>query len=1005
MRTLHQPLLSRAVFLVLALSGLALLGATSLAEAAPVTFRFQPDSGAQRVTVAGSFNGWNMDANPLTDDNKDGVWEATIEIPSGEHHYKFVVNGSQWLTDESAASFVDDGFGGKNSVVNVGTEALTVGSGSAAASSSESSVETPAPTSSGSTSVTFRYQPVIGGIDSVHLAGSMNDWSTTSHPLADEDQDGIWEIQLDLPQGEHQYKFVVNGSEWFADDFAVASADDGLGGANSVIKVGSSPLVSGPGGNLAAVEENAAEETVGLRQVKFSHKMNSKPGDISVAGTFNDWTVGKSPLTDPDGDGVYETTVLLAPGDYQYKFVIDGNWTTDREGADDFADDGFGGQNSIIRVDDRFSTIDIGQNDGRMFTEGVGHEQSSGELNNLGNGAVQFTFRAHRNDVTGMGIHVSDEGGGSTSLAADPTNVDGVYQTYSVTVTKNPPRPFKYLAYYQDGDEVFHLSKTGFSKERPAKDAWFEFSEEKFPPFITPEWVKNAVIYQIFPDRFKNGNTGNDQNFSEWYYDGKNELPASGKTNEEYYHFVDDWYDVAGLSTSPYRTDGKPDYFSFYGGDIQGIHESLDYLEDLGVNAIYFNPLFEAKSNHKYDCCTYLEIDPHFGTNEEFKAFVDEAHSRGMRIILDIVFNHTGKCHYAFQDAVKKGPDSEYYDWYEFKQWPLPSGSFKADDYYYCWWGFGDLPDLNFDTKKIAPNENDAKSLADATPNEPLIDHLMDVVQLWIGDMDCDGVRLDVANEVPFWFWKEFNKKVKSIKPDAYIVGELWGNAGEWIGPDLYDATMNYAYFRDPVTKFLGQGNGTATEFDRALAAGRNTYPVQSVQTMMNLVGSHDTVRYLTQIGNDPNRVKLTHTFGFTYLGAPHIYYGDEIGMTGGKDPDCRRPFLWNYEQDPQRVDLRNHIKKLAKIRSEHKALTHGTFNALGHSGKVYTYIRSYQGESLMVVLNGGKTQGRATFGSMGMATELLSGEQVEINGEMILAPSEGKIFLLESPQAVDGEE
>lgn len=972
---------------------LSLCVVAGAADAAKVSFEFRPPAGAQSVTVAGTFNGWDTGATPLGDEDKDGVWTGAIELAPGEYQYKFVVNGSQWISDESAASFVDDGYGGKNSVMLVADQPLTVGRATAAAPGTQAAPAAPA-APAGGTDVTFRYQPVIGGIQSVSVAGTFNGWDPAAAPLSDDDADGIWEKTLKLPPGEHQYKFVVNGTQWFPDDFAMATTDDGFGGQNSVVRVAAQPIVTGPGGNATA---GAGEEpAAGIRQVTFRHRATGKPSEVALAGTFNDWTVGKTLLADPDGDGVYEATLLLGPGEYQYKFVIDGNWTTDREGADSFTDDGFGGQNSVIRVDDRFPAVEIGLGDGAVFESGVAHGQTGRELNNVGGGRVEITFPAHRGDVESVVLHVLEDGTAARTISMTMADRDEIFEYYRAEVAHEPGRAFRYAAEYVDGGTSRFLARAGFAAAAGDPSGWFAFDEASFPPFATPEWMKDAVIYQIFPDRFRNGDPNNDQTFTEWYYDGKNALPSSGKTNEEYYHFVDDWYDVAGLTQSPFRTDGRPDYFSFYGGDIAGVRQGLEYLQDLGVTAIYFNPLFEAKSNHKYDCCTYLAIDPHFGTNEEFRAFVDDAHARGIRIILDIVFNHTGNCHYAFQDAVKNGSASPYYDWYEFKRWPLPaSGPYKASDYYYCWWDFGDLPDLNFDLSRANPSENGLTSIAEAQPNEDLLQHLMEVVDFWIGDMDCDGVRLDVANEVPFWFWKEFNERVKAVKPDAYIVGEIWGNASAWIGSNMFDATMNYAYFRDPVTKFLGQGQGTAAEFDRTLAAGRSAYPTQSVQVMMNLVGSHDTVRFLTQVGNDSDRMKLAAAFAFTYVGAPHIYYGDEIGMTGGKDPDCRRPFLWNYESDAQRVALRDHFRSLARIRAEHAALRRGSFTTLLAQGQVFAYERALGDDRVAVVLNAGKTAANVEVPGLGAgnAVNLLTGETVPVGGAVSI-PGEGMLIL-----------
>lgn len=964
-----------------------------------VTFRYQPAPGARTVSVAGSFNNWTVDATPLQDPTGGGIWEAVLDLAPGTYQYKFVIDGSQWKTDETATESTDDGFGGKNSVLNVAGSTMTVGL-KAGASPKPVKDGGPTPAAGATTSVTFRYQPVIGGVNSASVAGSFNGWDATKNPMSDPDKDGVWEATVLLPAGKTEYKFVVNGDQWFVDDFAPDSAPDGLGGQNSVVIVGANSMILGPGGNVAA-KGNAPP--AGLRQVTFRFKPTGKPASVMLAGTFNDWNVGKAPLGGPDAAGEYTATLLLQEGEYQYKFVADGNWTTDTVHADSYVDDGFGGKNSVVRVDSRFPAVEVKLGDGKVSGAGIDHSQTSTEVNNMGGGRVEITFRSHRGDIQGMDLLVR-EGTAERTLAMAPAGQDGAFEYWRGTVTGGAAGSFEYLAAYKDAAAVEYLTASGMTADRPAPDAWFHFTSAAFPPFETPDWVKDAVIYQIFPDRFKNGNPANDPDFSAWYYQGKTSLPSSGKTNDEYYHLVADWSDISGLIRSPYRTDAKPDYFSFYGGDIEGVRQELGYLQDLGVTAIYFNPIFQAKSNHKYDCADFLKLDPAFGTNDDFKTFVQEAHAKGIRIVLDIVFNHCGNGHWAFADAVKNGPQSPTYNWFEFKKWPLPAqfgaGGAKPEDYYQCWWGFGDLPDLNFDLSRANPQENGIKSIAEAQPNQALLDHLSKVTAFWIGEMDCDGVRLDVPTEVPFWYWKQFNREVKTLKKDAYIVGELWGNAADYVGPTLFDATMNYAYFRDPVTKFIGQGRGTAEEFDRTMATGRNAYPTQAVQVMMNLVGSHDTVRYREQIGGDPKRVKLTALFAMTYVGAPHVYYGDEIGMMGGKDPDCRRPFLWNWKENADRVDLHDTYRALGKARAAHAALRRGDFTALLAKGSVYAYARSAGNDRVVVALNTGAAPATVTLDAktLGGATEgvdLITGKSVSLSGPIALDPVSGIAVVL----------
>ncbi len=866
-----------------------------------------------------------------------------------------------------------------------------------------------APSFAVATAVTFRYQPVIGGVSTVSVAGSHNGWDVRATPMSDADKDGVWEATLDLAPGRVEYKFVVNGDQWFTDESAAEFSADGFGGQNSVLIVKNESIVAGHGSTVKKVPP-----AVGLRTVTFRHRPAAGTQSVSLAGVFNDWTVGKTPMADPDGDGEYTVSLLLPVGEYAYKFVVNGTqWTPDVQRQDKDADDGFGGKNSIVVVDDRFPKVEVARGDGRIFADGVTHEQSASEVNNLGGGRVELTARAHRGDVEGIDV-VLFGASGETTVPMRVINSDKVYDYYRAEIAAPGDGAVPYVFRYRDGGAPpQYLTGRGLVTSPPPADARFTFTASRFPAFVTPDWVKDAVIYQIFPDRFRNGSRGNDPDFREWYYAGKTIRPANGtRLNvefQEYFHVVPDWKDYTALTQSPWMPEGR-DWMAFYGGDIEGVRQGLAYLADLGVTAIYFNPLFEAKSTHKYDGADYKKIDPHFGSNAEFIAFVREAHAAGIRVILDIVYNHSGAAHWAFKDAVEKGPKSRYYDWFEFKKWPLPEGwptvgrAWKPSDYYYCWWGFGDLPDLNFDLSRNNDAEKAVRDIAQAQPNRALIDYLLDATEYWLRDADVDGVRLDVPNEVPYWFWGLFNQRVKSVKPDAYIVGELWGNATDYVRPGMYDAVMNYAFFRDPVTRFLGMAQGSAPEFDAALAAGRQAYPSQAVAAQMNLIDSHDTVRFLTQVGGNVNRLKLAALFGMTYVGAPHIYYGDEIGMTGGKDPDCRRPFVWDWDKDPQRVALHTYYKALIRARRAHAALRTGEFRTLHASGMTYAYARSGGGEDFIVALNAGTTPSEAevdltAWGGRVTATDVLGGGGGETwtgKARIAVGPQQGRLFRIE---------
>lgn len=476
--------------------------------------------------------------------------------------------------------------------------------------------------------------------------------------------------------------------------------------------------------------------------------------------------------------------------------------------------------------------------------------------------------------------------------------------------------------------------------------------------FPVPQWVQEGIIYQIFVDRFYNGDPDNDPDFSEDYYSKSKQAPPKGQylnANQEYYHLVRDWTDIKGLRQSPWLPKGKPDWWSFYGGDLRGVIEKLDYLTDLGITIIYFNPLWKAKSNHKYDSADYKSIDPHFGTEQDLQELVSKAHSRGIKIILDVAFNHTGETFWAFRDCIQKGPDSQWWTWYDWQKWPLPDPlptDFQPKDYYQCWWGIKDMPDLNYDLSRPHPEENTIRNINEAAPNTSLIDYLKSVVRYWIGEMDLDGFRLDVPDEVPYWFWELFRSWVKEIKADAWLVGEIWNNAEQWVSPKYFDSVMNYAYFKSPVHDYFLKESISRTEFIRRMREGIDSYPDQSLKAMMNLLGSHDTWRVNELDEDKQNLVKLAYIFQMVYIGVPHIYYGDEIGMKGSGDPDNRRPFDWNWSSKPFSKDLRSMIKTLISLRKAHPSLIHGELEFIDDSDDCLKLVRRDSSEELLIIFN-----------------------------------------------------
>lgn len=408
---------------------------------------------------------------------------------------------------------------------------------------------------------------------------------------------------------------------------------------------------------------------------------------------------------------------------------------------------------------------------------------------------------------------------------------------------------------------------------------------------MLPEWVQDAVFYQIMPDRFCNGDPGND--------------PPG----------VRPW-------------GARPTRRSFFGGDLAGIRDRLPYLQELGVTALYLTPIFQAPSNHKYDTADYYQVDPALGGNAGLRDLVSAVHGRDMRIILDGVFNHTGDHFWAFRDVVARNGESPYRDWYSFH---TPDVRRQPPNYRACG-GVSFLPRLD-------------------TDNPAVRDYLYAVARYWIAEYDIDGWRLDVPWEVSHDFWRGFRQAVKGVRPDVYLVGEAWGNAAPWLEHDQFDGVTHYP-LRELLIRFLVQQAIDAGTFDRELAALRTAYPPDRRRNLLTLLSSHDTPRIHTVAGGRPGPVRAALAFLFTYEGAPVIYYGDEVGLAGGPDPDCRRCMPWSgarWDHDTHRL-----VRQLGQLRAAHPALRRGGFHGILCQDRAYVFARSLGDDVVVVALNAG---------------------------------------------------
>ena len=668
--------------------------------------------------------------------------------------------------------------------------------------------------------------------------------------------------------------------------------------------------------------------------------------EVGIAGDFNAWE-----LVDlQDTGGIHTINLELETGKYRYKLIVDGIWMPDP--ANPYTEpDPFGGQNSVLVVE---------QEDSLSFT----WEEAYADLTRLDERKQRYLDIIRTADdryeirfdwYPGMDVEAFANVDGSR-IPMRYLGRDGNREVWHCLLRCPNPR-LSLLAMVCKAGEMLYYGSFGFA--RSAEEAHpIVISLEALETFYVPDWVHSGIIYQIFVDRFSNGDPADDPDFSEWYYADCHTLPTAGEKlapQREYYHLVRDWKDVSGLIQSPWQEDGTPDWWSFYGGDISGVLQKLDYLQDLGITIIYFNPLWQAKSNHKYDAADFRRIDPHFADTQGMKDFLVAAHRRGIKVILDVAFNHTGETFWAFRDCVEKGAVSPYWNWYDWNKWPLPKPlppDFKPREYYQCWWGIKDMPDLNFDLSRTHPAENYIHDVRKAVPNAALVDYILESVTWWLSDIGIDGFRLDVPDEVPFWFWQLFRRHVRSIKPDAWLVGEIWQNAQGWVNHRYFDSVMNYAYFKNPVLGLFILRDIDVASFRKTMEEGLAQYPFHAAGAMMNLIGSHDTWRVLELARGDVRRLKQALFFQMAWLGAPHVYYGDEIGTRGAKDPDNRRPFNWDWETDPVATDLRAFYRKCIAFRRSNSVLAKGDVRFLEAGEHILCFQRYDDAYTLTIYIN-----------------------------------------------------
>ena len=435
---------------------------------------------------------------------------------------------------------------------------------------------------------------------------------------------------------------------------------------------------------------------------------------------------------------------------------------------------------------------------------------------------------------------------------------DRLYNYYEIKMRLEDVR-FAYIFQIEEDGNTWYFSEDGVTKEYKFEEAFYNFFQmpyiNKNDVMDTVDWMRSAVFYQIFVERFRQGNEKKDTSYINM------------------------------------KWDEKPTPKSFAGGDLAGIIEKMDYLKELGINALYLTPVFRSISNHKYDIIDYFTVDPQFGTKEELRQLVKLAHENGIRVVLDAVFNHCSMEMQQFQDVLEKGRESRFYDWF------IIDGDFPEPEKmnYECFAACNYMPKLN-------------------TANEEVQDFLLEIAIYWIREVDIDGWRLDVSDEVSHDFWRRFRKAVKKEKPDSVIIGENWHDAYAYLMGDQYDSIMNYA-FTKACLDYFAKGVFSAKDMADKLNSNlmRNTEQVNRM--MLNLLDSHDTHRFFTEVNKDKDKMLAAIALEMVFEGAPCLYYGTELCMEGGYDPDSRRGFPWDTKSWD--MDFLEKVKELIRIRKQ----------------------------------------------------------------------------------------
>ena len=866
--------------------------------------------------------------------------------------------------------------------------------------------------------ITSSRVPVLVG--SIQKPISGEEWNPAStETVFKELGDGFYTLKAKIPAGDYQYKV------------AFGSWDESYGENGQNIKI-------------SLKEDNEVtfyySDKTHLIKDSTNYSPNFNENQIprlagtiqSAIGEDTDWSPATSTLKlyDHNFNGIYSLDLKTIPkGSYEFKVTIGDNWDIS------YGDNGDNYKLNIKEASDVTIKFDSNTN---VITANI-INNTSDEFDGQVNGSkiyhntwdslyrypfgavsegtdVTLRMKAQKGDLQYARILVRNTATNKSDLynmekVSSINDGNDEVDIWEATFTPEEAGVYGYKFIVGDGDTIKYYGEDGTEGKTGAigdKNSLFFQMTVYDKDYKTPDWMKEAVVYQILTDRFNNGDKSNDTakenargNEPIEYHDSWSSLPDNPRLGETGADDIDGAY----LGDSIWSND-------FFGGDIKGIQEKLDYLQGLGVNTIYLNPISMAGSNHKYDATDYKALDSMFGSEKDFKDFTKELENRGMKLIVDGVFNHVGddsiyfdrygkyntvgayeywayvydcinKDNISQEDAMNKANDyfvksgqtfskEKWHLWFNIKNQKVDIGTTNERYDYQCWWGYDSLPEFKSLTRDeaislgLASESDEFVNKSSEWNNKSLVNYIykdeQSVAKQWI-NWGADGWRLDVANEVDTVFWNDFREEMKAHNSETLILGEIWDDASKYFIGDQYDSVMNYR-IRAALIDYLKNNN--AEKLNDTLMAVYEDYPKEAFYALMNLMGSHDVARaiYILGGGSDTynraefddadldlgkQRLKLAALFEFGYPGAPTIYYGDEAGVNGSKDPDNRRTYPWGSEDE----SLVSFYEAIGKVRENNKdLLSHGDLTTLYSKDSVYVYGRSYNDEHAIVAIN-----------------------------------------------------